>query len=95
MIMQIIRFQSNLALEEVRKTAQERAEEFLAVPGLIQKYYFRSEKTGEYGGVYLWDSKESLAAYRDSELAAAIPKAYKLQGPPDIEICEVAFALRE
>ena len=30
-----------------------------------------------------------------SELAAAIPKAYKLSGPPEIEINEIAFVLRD
>ena len=36
MIMQIIKFRSTLSLDEVQKIAQERKEEFLAVPGLVQ-----------------------------------------------------------
>lgn len=95
MIMQIIKFRSTLSLEEVQKMAQKRKEEFLSVPGLVQKYYFKSEEPGHYGGVYIWDSKESVAAYRNSELAASIPQAYKLMGPPEIEVLEVAFTLRE
>lgn len=95
MIMQIIKFRSTLSLDEVQKIAQERKEEFLSVPGLIQKYYLKSEEPGYYGGVYIWDSKESAAVYRNSELAASIPQAYKLMGPPEIEILEVAFTLRE
>ncbi len=95
MIIQIIKFQSNLSLEEVQKITQERAAEFRGVPGLVQKYYFRSEKPGEYGGVYIWDSRESLAAFRDSELAATIPQAYKLHRPPEVEVYEVAFTLQE
>jgi hypothetical protein len=42
MIMQIIKFRSTLSLDEVQKIAQERKEEFLAVSGLVQKYYFKS-----------------------------------------------------
>ena len=95
MIMQIIKFRSTLSLDEVQKIAQERKEEFLAVPGLVQKYYFKSDEPSNYGGVYIWDSKESAAAYRNSELAASIPQAYKLMGPPEIEVLEVAFTLRE
>lgn len=95
MIMQIIKFRSTLSLEEVQKMAQKRKEEFLSVPGLVQKYYFKSEEPGHYGGVYIWDSKESVAAYRNSELAASIPQAYKLMGPPEIDVLEVAFTLRE
>ena len=95
MIMQIIRFRSTLSLDEVQEIAQKRRDEFLSVPGLVQKYYFRSEEPGLYGGVYIWDSKESATAYRNSDLAASIPQAYKLLGPPDIEVLDVAFTLRE
>lgn len=94
MIMQIIKFRSSLSLDEVQKIAQERKGEFLSVPGLVQKYYFKAEEPGHYGGVYIWDSMESVAAYRNSELAASIPKAYKLMGAPEVEILEVAFTLR-
>ena len=93
--MQIIKFRSPLSLDEVQKIAQERKQEFLSVPGLVQKYYFKSEEPGRYGGVYIWDSKESAVAYRNSELAASIPQAYRLMGPPEIELLEVAFTLRE
>jgi heme-degrading monooxygenase HmoA len=94
MILQIVRFQTELSFDEVKEIAQTRAVEFRDVPGLVQKYYFRSNETGEYGGVYIWESIESLAAYRDSELAASIPQAYKLTGAPKIEIHEIAFSLR-
>lgn len=95
MIMQIIRFRTTLSLDEVQQITQKTRDEFLSVPGLIQKYYFKSEEPGHYGGVYLWDSMESASAFRNSDLAASIPKAYKLMGPPDIEFLEVAFTLRE
>ncbi len=38
---------------------------------------------------------ESLTAYRKSELAVSIPKAYKVVGTPTIEVYEMAFPLRE
>lgn len=95
MIIQIVKFQSNLPFEEVGRVARERASEFQAVPGLLQKYYARSEQDGRYAGVYVWESEESLRAYRDSELAAGIPHAYQVQGPPEVDLYEIAFTLRE
>lgn len=93
MIMQIVRIRSELPLEVVQGIAQERAKEFRAVNGLVQKYYLRSLASGEYLGVYVWESKEALERYRDSELAASIPQAYGITEPPQIEILEVAFQL--
>ena len=95
MIIQIIKMRSGLSLEELEKVALERREEFLSVPGLVQKYYFKTEESGRYGGVYLWDSNESAAEFRKTELFASIPQAYKLMGPPEVEVLEVAFTLRE
>lgn len=95
MIIQIVKFQSNLSLEEVQQKARARATDFRGVPGLLQKYYVRSLGSDKYAGVYIWDSTESMTAYRDSKLAASIPKAYQVLGPPEIELYEVAFTLRD
>lgn len=95
MIIQIIRLTSELTEEELLKTAREREPKFKAIPGLIQKYYVKLEQPGQYGGVYVWDSKESLLAYRESELAKSIPRAYRLVDAPDIEILDVLFQLRD
>lgn len=95
MIVQIVKFQSNMPFDEVSGVARERASEFQAVPGLIQKYYARSEQGDHYAGVYVWDSEESLRAYQDSELAAGIPRAYQVQGPPEVDLYEIGFTLRE
>jgi hypothetical protein len=37
---------------------------------------------------------ESLQAYRESELAASIPQAYKLLEAPEVEILDIMFELR-
>jgi heme-degrading monooxygenase HmoA len=95
MIMQLVKFKSPLPFEEVEKIALDRAEVFRSVPGLVQKYFFKAEQPGLYGGVYIWDSHEAMAAYRNSELAAAIPQIYQVIGTPEVEIFEVAFSLRE
>jgi heme-degrading monooxygenase HmoA len=95
MIIQIIKLKSGLPEDELLKTAKEREPKFRAIPGLIQKYYVKLEQEGQYGGIYVWDSKESLQAYRKSDLASSIPEAYKLLEAPDIEVLDVLFQLRD
>jgi len=95
MIIQIIKLNSALTEEELLKVAREREPKFKAITGLIQKYYVKLDQPGQYGGVYVWDSKESLQEYKASELAATIPQAYKLVESPHIEMLDVLFQLRE
>jgi len=94
MILQVVKLKSSLSEEELLTVAHERAPRFRAIPGLIQKYYVRAQGEGEFAGVYLWDSPESLAAFRDSDLAKSIPAAYQLVEPPVVEVGEVLFPLR-
>ena len=95
MIIQIIKLKSGLTEDELLQTAKEREPGFKAIPGLLQKYYVKLGQAGQYGGVYVWDSKESLQAYQKSELAASIPHAYKVIEAPDIEVFDVLFQLRD
>jgi heme-degrading monooxygenase HmoA len=95
MIIQSIKFKSRLSEEEVTRIAREREPQFKSIPGLLQKYYIKPAQDGVYGGVYVWDSVESLTAYRASDLAASIPDAYGVIGPPEIEVVDVLFQLRE
>lgn len=92
--MQTVKLRTSLSLEEVLDVAHARAPEFRAIPGLIQKYYVRGQEEGALAGVYLWDSMESLQAYRASDLAKSIAAAYKVVEPPIIEVGEVLFPLR-
>ena len=88
-----VRIKSDLALEELDRRANERRPQFLEVPGLIQKIYGRDEATGDTCGIYFFESKEALAAFRDTELAKTIPTAYEAT---DIrrEVYEVLFPLK-
>jgi hypothetical protein len=52
-------------------------------------------RANHYGGIYLWDSMESLSAFRESDLAASIARSYKVKGEPRVEILDVLFQLRE
>lgn len=91
----LVRFRSELSLDEVMGVAEERAPEFEALDGLQQKYYLHDAESGEIGGLYLWDSPESLAAYRDSELRAGIAEAYRAEGEPRIGVYRVVKTLRD
>ncbi len=93
-IIQIIKLKTSLKEDEVLKIAKERAPQFKAIPGLVQKYYVRASPPHHFAGIYIWDSMESLKAYHESELAASIPQAYKLLEAPEIEILDVMFELR-
>lgn len=95
MILQVIKLKSNLPEEELLKRAKARQPQFQAIPGLIQKYYTKSDQAGSYAGIYVWDSAESLQAFRASDLAKSIPQAYELSEAPNIEIMDILFQLRD
>lgn len=94
-IMLIVRgLKSALSREEMDRRYKERMPQFRELPGLVQKYYSYDEATGEWAGIYLWDSEESLAAYLESDLRKSIPSAYELTGPPQIERYPLVDVLR-
>lgn len=94
MILQIIKLKSNLPEEELLIKAKEREFQFIDIPGLLQKYYVKTDQSGQYGGIYIWESQESLNAYRESDLAKSIPEAYEIVEAPNIEIMDIIFQLR-
>ena len=95
MSMLLVKFHTKLDDVQVRRLLDERLPQFRAVPGLIQKYYARESATGDYVGIYLFDTEESLLRYRSSELARSIPAVYEVVGSPRAEVLELLFKLRE
>ncbi len=95
MIVQFIKLKSNLPEDELLARAKERESQFKALPGLLQKYYVKTSEPGQYGGVYIWDSPESLMSFRESDLAKSIPEAYEITEAPSIEVMNILFQLRE
>ena len=91
----IVRFHSSLPIEEIMEIAHGRAPEFRALHGLRQKYYVEDVATGEVAGIYLWDSQEDFAAFRNSELRATIASAYKVEGEPSVSVYRNHLTLRE
>jgi hypothetical protein len=66
-----------LDFEELERRVIERRPRFKDVPGLVQKIYGRDDSTGDVCGIYFFEDRQSLAAFRDSELAKTIPTAYE------------------
>ncbi|MGD9390802.1 MAG: YdhR family protein [Thioalkalispiraceae bacterium] len=88
-----VRIKSDLEPRELMRRVDERKPRFLDVPGLTQKIYGRDDATGEVCGIYFFENKEALAAFRDTELAKTIPTAYEAT---DIrrEVYEVLYPLK-
>jgi hypothetical protein len=88
-----VRVKSDVDSEELDRRMNERRPDFLKVPGLIQKIYGRDEATGDTCGIYFFESKEALEAFRETELAKTIPTAYEATEVRR-EIYEVLFPLK-
>jgi hypothetical protein len=94
MHMLLVKFHSGLAHDDAVRKLEERLALFRAVPGLVQKYYARETSTGDYVGVYLFESEKALLDYRASDVARGIPAVYHVEGTPRIEVMELLFPLR-
>ncbi|HUP21872.1 MAG TPA: YdhR family protein [Thermoanaerobaculia bacterium] len=87
-----VRVESDLDSDELDRRVEERRPQFLEVPGLLQKIYGR-DATGAYCGIYFFEDREALAAFRDSALAKTIPSAYEAREIRR-EVYDVLFPLR-
>lgn len=93
-VLLIVRFKSALSVEELTKRYTERLPLFRNLPGLLQKYYIYDPVSQEWGGVYLWDSQDSLERYKASDLCKSIAEAYQVRGTLRIEVSGVVDVLR-
>ena len=93
-VLVLVRLKSKLPREELVQRYKERMPDFRALTGLIQKYYVEDPATGEIGGLYLWDSKESLDSYMQSELRKTIGSIYEAVELPRVEVVTVIDILR-
>ena len=54
------------------KLCGEAAPAFAAVPGLISKFWLKNSDTGTYGGVYIFEDRNALNRYQESDLFHAL-----------------------
>lgn len=73
-----VRARSDLDEAELEKRLLARRPRFLEVPGLLQKVYGRDDATGAFCGIYFFESRAALAAFRETELAKTISDAYEV-----------------
>ncbi len=74
-----VRAKSTLTPKELEARLLERRPHFYDVPGLVQKIYGQDESTGEVCGIYFFEDRAALAAYRETGLAKTIPTAYEVE----------------
>lgn len=73
-----VRAKSGLDEAELERRLLGRRPRFLEVPGLLQKIYGRDRETGAVCGIYFFETREALAAFRETDLARTIPEAYEV-----------------
>jgi hypothetical protein len=91
----VLLFETGLKIEDLIKTSNERFEKFKHVKGLLQKFYISDQNSNEIGGICVFDTKENLKAFRESELSKSISEAYKFLHPEDATFYDVSRTLRE
>jgi heme-degrading monooxygenase HmoA len=94
MIVSLVRFASGLADDDVQARFEARADRYRDVPGLVEKLYLRYRETGEYGAVYVWESEDAMARFRQSALAESIATTYEVDGAPRSEVADVRLVVR-
>lgn len=94
MIVASVKFKSNMTLEEVKQVSEDTAGDYESAQGLIQKYYYVDNQTGEVGGLLFWESEESMNVFFNSEPAQNLGTTFALEQPPRIELLEVFKVLR-
>jgi heme-degrading monooxygenase HmoA len=73
---------NSVTLEEAAKMFESTAPKYKNLPGLVRKYYLRSEDGRKAGGVYLWESKAAAEKVYSGEWKARVKLLYG--GEPEI-----------
>ena len=73
MHVQVVNFNlKEMSVDEFHGVCDEVAPTFAAIPGLLAKVWLADEESNTYGGVYLWESREAMAEFAQSDLFAAV-----------------------
>ena len=65
-----------ISLEEAAKRFKSSAPKYQKLPGLIRKYYIRSEDGHTAGGVYLWETREAAETAYAGEWRTRVAQLY-------------------
>ena len=73
MHIQIINFNlKDVSREDYEGSCSEIAQAFADLPGLQSKHWLADEVGNTYGGVYIWESREAMQQYLESELFSQV-----------------------
>jgi hypothetical protein len=78
MITALVQFQlqTPISLADATKRFESTAPKYKSVPGLIRKYYVRSEDGRAAGGIYLWETRAAAERMYSPEWRAMVEKVY-------------------
>ncbi|MFL6800141.1 MAG: YdhR family protein, partial [Xanthobacteraceae bacterium] len=65
-----------ISLSEATRRFESSAPKYRNVPGLIRKYYIRSEDGRVAGGIYLWESRADAERVYDGEWRSRVESLY-------------------
>jgi hypothetical protein len=65
-----------IGLDDVARVSEANAPSYKGRPGLVRKYFVRSEDGSTVGGVYLWESRADADRCYDDEWRARVTEAY-------------------
>ncbi len=65
-----------VSIEKARELFAATAPRYREVPGLVRKYYLRSDDGGTVGGVYLWKSRSDADRMYDGKWRSFIKERY-------------------
>ncbi len=78
MITAIVQFQlpAPVSLPEAARMFESTAPKYQNLPGLVRKYYLRSEDGRTAGGIYLWETKAAAEKVYNAEWRERVAKLY-------------------
>jgi hypothetical protein len=65
-----------ISLAEATQRFESSAPKYQNLPGLVRKYYVRSEDGRSAGGIYLWESRATAEAVYNGEWRERVEKLY-------------------
>jgi len=92
MVVLIVQFkQKETSLEQFRAMSESGAPVINAQPGFRSKLWLGDEETGEYAGVYQFETKKDAKAYVQSEVMATIRSLPTIDGEVTCKIYDLVL----
>ncbi len=66
--------------EAYRQQVEAVAPAFAGLPGLVSKSWLANEETNTYGGVYVWQDREAMEGYAETDLFKGMAANPYLEG---------------